>query len=783
VTDEDPLHISISRNKKGFKTSQEIIESLRNNPLNTDKQIIKQLAEAIMKINELWDAAVQDRKGTMAAYRKDAEEAYERVDSYDKALITIGDSINTLLSELPSVTVRKEIRNDIKNQIDDEIFDQLGIKSSKKKPSNPNFLFSSPTLGSMLLNDEQFEVKQSNHSGIKLWTFSAASIGAVSNSQDAISYSFNSWGKNADIPLGIISIADGVSQSNLSGHWARLLAYYSANVQPYPKDTGRKVWVRTLNQLMMAKYQESGPFPNYLNRRNFSILNRQKNEPTSKILNSASTLMQLSFEGENRINWTSVGDSYLFHYDGDNVNSLIDVERTNQPDSISFDGTSPKPKRDTHQISWGDKIIMATDQMGEFLADDINSITSIVNELTNCPNIKSMKKKWIDICNEIWGKNKNSHDDLTMVIISFEPEKTIDNLYIQRYLNRAHEVQNDGIMKFLDEIDENEEFKISVDGESMYVSLTPFPNQGPYIEGANARYYRLSDGLGLKIYSRHDLDRIRNPFINQFLLKETYTNRQQNSITSKWIGGLDLPAFEFVEEIEGLPVIAIVMEHIEGSRLQKYFILDDDQHEEERNWYNKINFNLYHSINKLHDWGIAHGDICASNIIVRDDGTVCLVDLDSLYSNNLLEGTEKGKPGFNPFYQWDENVDVVPYLVISLSLKLLGHDFELYCRATEGEDSLLFSTDEIKILQQFAPEKINAILGEENPAIHSPIVVARIIENISKYCGYMIADALGDEDIADELKSILKSLRSNYLTRDWSKLDTPKEFQENSEEE
>ena len=144
MTDEDPLHISISRNKKGFKTSQEIIESLRNNPLNTDKQIIKQLAEAIMKINELWDAAVQDRKGTMAAYRKDAEEAYERVDSYDKALITIGDSINTLLSELPSVTVRKEIRNDIKNQIDDEIFDQLGIKSSKKKPSNPNFLFSSP---------------------------------------------------------------------------------------------------------------------------------------------------------------------------------------------------------------------------------------------------------------------------------------------------------------------------------------------------------------------------------------------------------------------------------------------------------------------------------------------------------------------------------------------------------------------------------------------------------------------------------------------------------------
>jgi len=61
--------------------------------------------------------------------------------------------------------------------------------------------------------------------------------------------------------------------------------------------------------------------------------------------------------------------------------------------------------------------------------------------------------------------------------------------------------------------------------------------------------------------------------------------------------------------------------------------------------------------------------------------------------------------------------------------------------------------------------------------------VARIIENISKCCGYMIADALGDEDIADELKSILKSLRGNYLTRDWSKLDAPKELQVNSEEE
>ena len=175
--------------------------------------------------------------------------------------------------------------------------------------------------------------------------------------------------------------------------------------------------MHTLSKFMITNYRRGGAFHNYLNRRNCEIIVKQENEPLNKILNSASTLLQLRFEGRDRINWDSVGDSYLFHWDGDNVNSLINVEKSNQPNTISFRGTYFRPECDTCKISKGDKIIITTDQMGEFLSDGIDAIPIVVSKLTESPNIKSMKKKWIDICNEVWANNDSIVNILDVILL------------------------------------------------------------------------------------------------------------------------------------------------------------------------------------------------------------------------------------------------------------------------------------------------------------------------------------------------------------------------------
>lgn len=111
--------------------------------------------------------------------------------------------------------------------------------------------------------------------------------------------------------------------------------------------------------------------------------------------------------------------------------------------------------------------------------------------------------------------------------------------------------------------------------------------------------------------------------------------------------------------------------------------------------------------NELHALGISHGDLQHDNIIITEDGSLKLVDYDSMYVPALKGCTEtiKGKPGYQHPTARDKNEYLQPYtdyfseLMIFLTLYLVGNKPDLWDRDIvfdEGkEDQLLFKITEV----------------------------------------------------------------------------------------
>ena len=155
---------------------------------------------------------------------------------------------------------------------------------------------------------------------------------------------------------------------------------------------------------------------------------------------------------------------------------------------------------------------------------------------------------------------------------------------------------------------------------------------------------------------------------------------------------------------EKFPVL--VMDWIDGKTLDEYIMA---------HIHNKYAMQmLFCRFCKMGAWlltqSFAHGDLKPGNIIVREDGTMVLVDYDGMYVQTMEgeEATEIGSTDFRHPLRTDKNfnehIDDFAIASIALSLKTIALDPVLY-KTYSAADSLLFSASDYSDIGQSAAMK------------------------------------------------------------------------------
>jgi hypothetical protein len=102
----------------------------------------------------------------------------------------------------------------------------------------------------------------------------------------------------------------------------------------------------------------------------------------------------------------------------------------------------------------------------------------------------------------------------------------------------------------------------------------------------------------------------------------------------------------------------------------------------------------------LVDAGVAHGDLQQDNVRVSSDGTIRLIDLDSVWAPGTanLPPDEFGHPNFQHperrrTRHWDRYIDAFPALVVYVSLRSLAEEPEMWEEYHNHENLVFTETD------------------------------------------------------------------------------------------
>ena len=184
---------------------------------------------------------------------------------------------------------------------------------------------------------------------------------------------------------------------------------------------------------------------------------------------------------------------------------------------------------------------------------------------------------------------------------------------------------------------------------------------------------------------------------------------------------LDKELFVDTKQTDETEFPVLLMDWVEGKTLDKYLRENlDDKYALEM---------LAYRFSQLAQWLIpqpfAHGDLKPDNILVREDGTLVLVDYDGMYVPAMKgqKARELGSPDFrHPLRtenDFDEHIDDFPMVSILLSLKAISHKpflLEKYGAA----DRLLFSKNDYcdisksKLIKEICPsedKELNNLIG------------------------------------------------------------------------
>ena len=158
---------------------------------------------------------------------------------------------------------------------------------------------------------------------------------------------------------------------------------------------------------------------------------------------------------------------------------------------------------------------------------------------------------------------------------------------------------------------------------------------------------------------------------------------------------LDKELFVDTEQTAETEFPVLLMDWVEGKTLDKYLREKlDDKYALEM---------LAYRFSQLAQWLIqqpfAHGDLKPDNILVREDGTLVLVDYDGMFVPAMKgqKARELGSPDFrHPLRReddFDEHIDDFPLICVSLSLKAITINTNLLLEVN-NDNGLLFTTSD-----------------------------------------------------------------------------------------
>lgn len=240
---------------------------------------------------------------------------------------------------------------------------------------------------------------------------------------------------------------------------------------------------------------------------------------------------------------------------------------------------------------------------------------------------------------------------------------------------------------------------------------------------------------------------------------------------------------------EEFPVL--VMDWVEGKPLDAYIRQHiNDTYELQMLAYNFCKMGAW-----LLSQPFAHGDLKPDNILVREDGTLVLVDYDGMYVP-AMEGSEAfelGSPDFrHPLRskkEFNEHIDDFSIASIALSLKSIALDSQLYHKYAAADRLLFSAADYRDIGQSSVLQAIVRLLSDAELSLLLGMFLLALSKNSLDFVSFRlllltepekpVIEVLSTEITDEERKNVVKDEFGATYTADGLKLiEVPRNLKE-----
>ncbi|MEO5361518.1 MAG: hypothetical protein H7843_13910 [Nitrospirota bacterium] len=154
---------------------------------------------------------------------------------------------------------------------------------------------------------------------------------------------------------------------------------------------------------------------------------------------------------------------------------------------------------------------------------------------------------------------------------------------------------------------------------------------------------------------------------------------------------------------------------------------------------------------------IAHGDLQHGNILINQEGGLCLIDYDGLYCPEMTLNTssESGHPNYQhpkrKTYHCDEYIDSFSAIVIFTALTALAHDLSLWQKYYNGDNLLFCARDFLNTNQSLLFRTLSIVPVEQIKTLTETIAESCLTpyEHLPEFLGQLdkISAEAGDLEL------------------------------------